>query len=145
MHEGSDAGTFFSIDTPYLVVCEAKKQDTVGLRESKAEILGQIRNLMKKRYLLLTWMYLHSPSNHGMTGILTDGYHWRFFHYTNDFDVFYMELDAVDKGHEYQLLRTSLIVPGAYQVEILSLLVAGQWPSGAEDNPLLLVRDDEMT
>jgi hypothetical protein len=61
MHKGSEAGTFFTIEKPYLVVCEAKKPDTVGrLRESKAEVLGQIRNLMKKRYLLLTPMLIYT-------------------------------------------------------------------------------------
>jgi hypothetical protein len=79
-----------------------------------------------------------------MTGILTDGFRWRFFHYTNDLEVFFMEFDAVNKECEYQVLRTFRMVLGAYQVEILSLLVAGHRPSVAQDNPLLLVRDDEM-
>ena len=55
-----------------------------------------------------------------------------------------MEFDAVNKECEYQLLRTFRMVLWAYQVEILSLLVAGHRPSVAQDNPLLLIRDYEM-
>jgi hypothetical protein len=42
----------YRMDFPYLIVCEAKKASTVGKRESEAEILGQLRVLMLKQYVL---------------------------------------------------------------------------------------------
>lgn len=54
MLEGRNAGTVYRMNTPYLIVCEAKKSSTVGKRESEAELLGQLRVLMIKQYVLHT-------------------------------------------------------------------------------------------
>ena len=53
MLEGRNAGAVYRMDFPYLIVCEAKKSSTVGRRESEAELLGQLRVLMLKQYVLL--------------------------------------------------------------------------------------------
>jgi hypothetical protein len=53
MLEGRHAGSVFGrIEEPYLIVCEANKATTVGKKESEAELLGQLRVLMLKQYVL---------------------------------------------------------------------------------------------
>jgi hypothetical protein len=48
---GHIGGVWYELDTPYLVILEAKKFTTVSQRDSDAELLGQIRVLMAKKYL----------------------------------------------------------------------------------------------
>jgi hypothetical protein len=48
---GRNGGIWYELNTPYLVILEAKKSTTVAKRESEAELLGQIRVLMAKQYL----------------------------------------------------------------------------------------------
>jgi hypothetical protein len=48
MLEGSNAGTTYRVDAPYLIVCQDKKAS----RDGEAEILGQLRVLMLKQYVL---------------------------------------------------------------------------------------------
>jgi hypothetical protein len=52
MLEGRNAGTVYRMDFPHLIVCEAKKASTVGKQESVAELLGQLRVLMLRQYVL---------------------------------------------------------------------------------------------
>jgi hypothetical protein len=48
--DGPDGGQDYVLDTPYLIVLEVKKSDTVLLHSSRAELLGQIRVLLQKLY-----------------------------------------------------------------------------------------------
>ena len=45
---GADGGRIVVLNTPYLVILEAKRADTVITQEAMAEMLGQMRTLKQK-------------------------------------------------------------------------------------------------
>jgi len=46
---GPDGGRIVLLDTPYLVILEAKRADTVITYDAMAEVLGQMRTLKQKQ------------------------------------------------------------------------------------------------
>jgi len=85
---GADGGVDFILDTPYLVILEVKKTDTLPLfHSSKAELLGQVRVLLQKLYTSSHRLLTVSTGN-GRTGILTDGFQWKIFHLDPKFRMF---------------------------------------------------------
>jgi hypothetical protein len=76
---GADRAVDFILDTPYLVILEANKSDTLPLSSSKAGLLGQVRVLLQKLYTS-SHQLLTGSTGRGRTGILTDGFVWKLFH-----------------------------------------------------------------
>ena len=50
---GEDGGLYCTPEDPVLVVVEAKRTSTLNITASEAEVLGQIRTLMQKRYIVI--------------------------------------------------------------------------------------------
>lgn len=50
---GEDGGLYCKPEDPVLVVVEAKRTATLNITASEAEVLGQIRTLMQKRYIVI--------------------------------------------------------------------------------------------
>jgi hypothetical protein len=132
MLEGRIAGTMYRMDSPHLIVCEAKKSSTVSESEPEAELLGQLRVLMLKQYVLPKVVTECSSGEASKTGILADGYYWRFFHFDADLILYYGELELNSDDHRLELLGIFLLlfyISGELMSpEILSLLVAGRSP-----------------
>ena len=84
---GPEGGVDFILDTPYLVILEAKKTDTLPLHSSKAELLGQVRVLLQKLFAF-SYQLLTVSTGRGRTGILTDGFTWKIFHLDSRFRMF---------------------------------------------------------
>jgi hypothetical protein len=84
---GADGGVDFILDTPYLIILEAKKSDTLPLYSSKAELLGQVRVLLQKLYTC-SHQLLTASTGRGRTGVLTDGFTWKLFHLDSGFRLF---------------------------------------------------------
>jgi hypothetical protein len=88
---GPEGGVDFILDTPYLVILEAKKTDTLALHSSKAELLGQVRVLLQKLFTP-SHQLLTVSTGRGRTGILTDGFQWKIFHLDTRFRMFSSKL-----------------------------------------------------
>ena len=50
---GEDGGLYCRPEDPVLVVVEAKRTSILNNTPSEAEVLGQIRTLMQKRYIVI--------------------------------------------------------------------------------------------
>lgn len=49
---GRNGGKWLNMNIPHVVILEEKRSSTLSKRESEAELLGQLRVLMAKQYLL---------------------------------------------------------------------------------------------
>ena len=84
---GPNGAIRYVLDTPYLVILEAKKSDTLGSYSSDAELLGQMRVLLQRLYTPLHRL-LTSSNDNGRTGILSDGFVWKVFHLDSQFRLY---------------------------------------------------------
>jgi hypothetical protein len=106
---GADSGVDFILDTPYLVILEVKKSDTLPLHSSKAELLGQVRVLLQKLYTS-SHQLLTVSTGRGRTGILTDGFTWKLFHLYSGFPLFSSVLRTDTTEKRVQMLGIDPIV-----------------------------------
>jgi hypothetical protein len=106
---GADGGVDFILDTPYLVILEVKKSDTLPLHSSKAELLGQVRVLLQKLYTS-SHQLLTVSTGRGRTGILTDGFTWKLFHLYSGFPLFSSVLRTDTTEKRVQMLGIDPIV-----------------------------------
>jgi len=101
--DGPDGAQDYVLDTPYLIVLEVKKSDTLLLHSAKAELLGQIRVLLQKLFapfrLLLT-----GSGDKGRTGILTDSFVWKLFHLDSQFRLFTLTVRAETDDERIKML-----------------------------------------
>jgi hypothetical protein len=84
---GPEGGVDYILDTPYLVILEAKKTDTLAPQSSKAGLLGQVRVLLQKLFTP-SHQLLTVRIGRGRTGILTDGFQWKLFIEIQNFGCF---------------------------------------------------------
>jgi hypothetical protein len=71
---GPNGAVHYVMDTPYLVILEAKTSNTPESYSSDAELLGQMRSLLQQLYIPLRQL-LTSSNDHGWTGFT-----WKVFH-----------------------------------------------------------------
>jgi hypothetical protein len=99
---GEDGGLYCKPEDPVLVV---KRTSSLDITASEAEVLGQIRSLMQKRYIII----FNLPDVEvAITGVLKDCYTWRIFHITEKLAMYKSTFGADSKESVLQVLCNSL-------------------------------------
>jgi len=94
----------------YFICVEAKRQQTVDEQSGKAQLLAQIHALQIQRFFLdFKKPSLTNRGNKPITGALTDGFKWSFWHNFNE-GWYFEQLNTRSLDEAMQVLSMPLFV-----------------------------------